>query len=149
MPFADEFRRCMKLPRERDVVETFVITSINVSVQNLLEGVYEFPVKIVVTGTGGKKEVLKAFKPVFSKVISLFTQYGSLYQCRGGKLEVEGLGPKTFKITTTGIGCRVYPRQELEAFLQYIKEITNMGDMLNTEQIIASYLEYYKKKVHC
>ena len=148
MPFADQFQRCMKIPYAGEMVNKFLVQSIKVSHQNLFDGVYSFPIELVVIGDGDKKKVLEEFNPIFNKVISLYTQYGSLYQCRGGKLEIETIAPKTFKITTTGIGNRIYPEHELEAFIQFLKDLTGLHD-LNSDAIITTYLNHYKKILQC
>ena len=148
MPFVDQFRRCMNLPNERNVVENFLVQSINVSHRNLHDGVYIFPTELLVIGEGGKADAIKVFKPVFDKRISLFTEYGSLYQCRYEKPEIETVAPKKFKITATGIGCRIYPKQELDAFIQFLKESTGFTE-LNSTAIISTYLNYYQKILQC
>lgn len=148
MPFADQFQRCMNLPHEGEVLNDFLVQSIKISHRNLLDGVYFFPIELIVIGEGGKQDLLKAFKPVFTKVISLFTEYGNLYQCRNHKLQIEKIAPKTFRLTTTGIGCRIYPKQELEAFIQFLKDSTGFFE-LNSEVLIASYLDSYQKKLQC
>ena len=148
LPFADKFQRCMKLPHEGDIVGNFLVKSIKVNHRNLFDGVYSYPVEIVVIGEGGKQGVSRTFKPFFNKVISLFSGFGALYQCRGGKLEIETVAPKTYKIVTTGIGCRIYPKQELEAFMQFLKDSTGLSE-LNSDVIITTYLEYYQKILQC
>lgn len=149
MPFAEQYYRCMKLPQEGQIVEgKLLIQSIKVTQQNLLDGIYSFPIEIVVIGDSDKKKVSELFKPFFNKVVSLYTEYGSLYQCRGGKLEVETIAPKTFKVTTTGIGNRIYPKHELEAFIQFLKDYTGFHE-LNAEVIINTYLNYYKENLKC
>lgn len=148
MPFAEQFQRCMKLPHEGEMIEKFLVQTIKVSHKNLLDGVYSFPVEVIIIGEGGKQEVVKVFKPIFNKVISLYTEYGNLYQCRTEKLDVESIAPKTFKLTTTGIGCRIYPKKELEAFIQFLKVYTGFM-ALNADAIITTYLDYYQKSLQC
>lgn len=148
MPFAEQYHRCMKLPQKGEMIGRFLVQTIRVTHQNLLDGVYSFPTELVVIGDGDIKTVLESFNPIFNKVISLYTQYGSLYQCRGGKLEIEIIAPKTFKITTTGIGNRIYPKHELEAFIQFLKDYTGFQE-LNADVILTTYLNYYKEKLQC
>lgn len=148
MPFSEQFHRCMKLPYEGEMVNKFLVQSIKISHQNLLDGIYSFPIQLTVIGEEGIQEVQKSFKPIFTKIISLFTEYGSLYQCRCEKLEIKTIAPKTYFITTTGIGVRIYPKQELEAFIQFLKEYTGFFE-LNSEAIITTYLNHYKKALQC
>ena len=148
MPFADKFQRCMKLPHEGDIVGNFLVKSIMVSHRNFFDGVYSYPVEIVVIGEGGKLGVSKTFRPFFNKVISLFSGFGALYQCRCGKLEIETLAPKTYKLVTLGIGCRIYPKQELEAFMQFLKDSTGLTE-LKSDIIISTYLDFYQKSLQC
>lgn len=100
MPFADQFHRCMNLPNKGDMIESFFVQDSKITQRNLHDGVYDFPIELIVVGEadGGKQGVLQAFKPFFTKVISLYTQYGSLYQCRCEKLSIETLAPKHLKL---------------------------------------------------
>ena len=148
MPFAEQFQRCMKLPHDGDMIDKFLVQSIKISHHNIFDGVYNFPVEVVIIGDSGKQDVLKKFKPIFNKVISLFTEYGSLYQCRCEKLEINMIAPKTYKLTTTGIGYRIYPKQELEAFIQFLKDSTGLYEF-NSEVLITTYLDHYRKILKC
>lgn len=146
MPFADQFHRCMNLPNKGDMINTFFVQDTKITQRNLHDGVYDFPIELVVVGesVGGKQGVLQTFKPFFTKIVSLYTQYGSLYQCRCEKLVIENIAPKTYKIATMGIGCRIYPRQELESFMKFLKESTGFTE-LQSDAIITAYLSYYQK----
>ena len=150
MPFADQFQRCMKLPRKGDVIENFLVENSSITHRNMLDGVYFFPVELIVIGErkNGKQNIKEVFKPIFEKVSSLFTEYGSLYQGRYEKLEIQLLAPKTYKLTTTGIACRIYPKQELESFIQFLKQYTGSYE-LNADVIIRMYLNYYQKILQC
>lgn len=148
LPFAEQFHRCMKLPHDGEMVDKFLIQSCKVSHRNIFDGVYSFPIELVIIGEGGKQDVSIVFKPIFQKVISLYTEYGNLYQCRCEKLVIQLIAPKTYKITTTGIGCRIYPKKELEAFIQFLKEYTGFFE-LNSDAIISTYLDHYQKILQC
>ncbi len=150
MPFAEQFHRCMMLPNKGDTIDQFYIQSIKIDHRNIHDGVYDFPIELIVIGEthGGKNSVLSLFRPIFNKVISLYTHYGSLYQCRCEKLQIEMVAPKTYKISTIGIGCRIYPKRELESFMNFLKDSTGFME-LNSEAIITAYLDYYQKVLQC
>ncbi len=147
MPFASEYRRGMGFPKEGEVVAGFSVESVRVEHVSVSRGRYEYPTEIIVKGKGGKMKVRKAFRKFFDTRKTLFSGYGNPYQCMPGKMEIEGLDEGRFSIKARGTCVRVYLRDELNRFIQYLLEnryLANRMDNAERQHMIEDYLKKYQ-----
>lgn len=146
LPFAKKFKKCMELPEEGDFVEGFSVESIKVGHIGLHQGIYEYPTQLIVKGKGGKLGVRKAFKPIFDKISTTFSGYGTPYQCRGTKIQVKRLEEGKYLIKVHGVCTRVFLKEELIKFIQYLREnqyLDKKRDSSTAEQITEDYINKY------
>ena len=149
MPFADKFRATMAFPVVGDQIGGFRIEEVEVDHVGIGGGRYEYPVRIVARGKGGKQGIKSAFKELFSAINTTFSGYGNPYQCRLDKMEVEGLGENRYCIDAKGTGVRIYLEKELARFLRYINKTRtpgNLGQMAESDAV-AEYMKLYQSEV--
>ena len=149
MPFADKFRATMAFPVVGDQIGGFRIEEVEVGHIGIGGGRYEYPVRIVVQGKGGKQGIKSAFKELLSAINTTFSGYGNPYQCRIDKIEIEGLGENRYCIAAKGTGVRIYLEKELERFLGYINEIKAHGNLgeLAVSDTVEDYMKLYQSEV--
>jgi hypothetical protein len=146
MPFAGEFREAMGFPRAGDIVGGFVIQELSVRHEGMGAGRYEYPIELVLAGKGGKEGVRRALKGLFSRRMTLFTEFGNPYQCSVGSIAVEGLGEGLYRVTARGIGNRVHLREELIRFMGYLGASGAPGpaaDPTDAGRIADEYMRRY------
>lgn len=146
MPFSRKFQNGMGFPKEDQVIDGFTVESVSVSHINISDGHYEYPTEIVVRGKGSTNKVRKTFKEFFKTKRTLFSGYGNPYQCRHGKMVVQSLGNCRFSITARGTCVRIYLRDELVRFMEYLyenKQFTDDADKSERETTIADYMKKY------
>ena len=110
----------MNLPNDGDRIEGFVVESCEIAHAPSGYGRYEYPIDIVVSGVGGQQGVRRAFRELFSRIKTTFSGYGNAYQLRFGKMEIESLGERRYRIHGNGLGARVYLRKEIGRFVEYL-----------------------------
>lgn len=146
MPFAGEYREAMGFPVAGDTVGGFLIEEFRVSHEGAGPGRYEYPIEVVVSGKGGKEGVRQALKPVFSRRMTIFTEFGNPYQCTGGRMDVESLGEGRYRVKARGIGTRVHLKEELMRFLGHLEASGVRGPSADTADragIVDGYLRRY------
>ena len=149
MPFADKFRATMAFPVVGDQIGGFRVEEVEVGHVGIGGGRYDYPVRIVVHGKGGKQGIKSAFKDLFSAINTTFSGYGNPYQCRIDKMEVEGLGENRYCIAAKGSGVRIYLEKELERFLRYLienKAPAGLGEMAESDAV-EKYMKLYQSEV--
>ena len=146
MPFAKKFRFTMRLPDAGDDIDGFTVESCTVEHAPSGYGRYEYPVEIVLKGKGGRQAVRNALKHLLTPVKSTFSGYGNAYQLRFGKMEVESLGDRRYRVHGVGLGARVFLKKELLRFCEFLTDNAYLSPPAsNTKQnIIDKYLEEYQ-----
>ena len=146
MPFADKFRATMDFPVVGDNIGGFLVESVDVGHVGAGGGRYEYPVRIVVKGKGGKQGVKTAFKEIFAAVKTTFSGYGNPYQCWILKMEIEGLGDCRYCIQALGAGARIFLEKELEKFFQHVTDFPPRRSS-NNSTVVAEYMKVYQAEV--
>lgn len=137
----------MGFPKEGQIVDGFTVESVSVNHINITGGYYEYPTEIIVKGEGNKKAVRKTFSKFYRDRRTLFSGYGNPYQCRHGKIEIQSLGNSRFSITAQGTCVRVYLRDELVRFLEYLYEKKPFPDDLDRAEREKTVSDYMKKYI--
>ena len=145
MPFSSKFRNGMGFPKEGQVIDGFTVESVSVSHINISRGHYEYPTEVIVRGQGNANAARRTFKEFYRARRTLFSGYGNPYQCRHGKMMVQGLGDCRFSITTRGTCVRVYLRNELARFLEYLSRNNQLSTEVECETTVAEYMKEYVK----
>lgn len=148
MPFAGEFRQAMPFPREGSTLDDLVVELVQVEHVGAGDGRYEYPVQIIMRGTGGKDGVRRALRPLAAARRTVFSEFGNPYQCSVGRFEVESLGGGRYRATARGVGVRVRLREELERFMGSLaaegRLAPGAGD---ATALVAEYLRRYQDEV--
>jgi hypothetical protein len=142
MPFAGEFREAMGFPVAGDTVEGFRIEELGVRHEGMGAGRYEYPIELTVAGKGGKEGVRRALKGLFSRRMTIFTEYGNPYQCSVGSMAIESLGEGRYRVTARGVGNRVHLREELIRFLGCLDAAALTGPR-DAPGVVEEYLRRY------
>lgn len=144
MPFATEFWAAMELPFPGDVLGGFEVELIDVQHQGVGDGRYEYPVRIVLKGKGGKQGVRSALRALFNARRTTFSEYGNPYHCWLGRPDVERLGNERYEVRARGTGVRIYLQEELLRFCRYLESegVSTKGAPLLTE-LLGIYMERY------
>lgn len=137
MPFSRKFQNGMGFPKEDQVIDGFTVESVSVSHINI---------SARARGKGSTNKVRKTFKEFFKTKRTLFSGYGNPYQCRHGKMKVQSLGNCRFSITARGTCVRIYLKDELVRFMEYLyenKQFPDDADKSEWETTIADYMKKY------
>ena len=134
----------MRIPDPGGQIGGFVVESCDVGHQSRTDGIYDYPIRIVLTGTGGQQAVRKAIREHLSRGRTTFSGYGNPYQLRFGRFEVERLGDRRYLVTASGVGFRFDLDRELRRFARFAE----MHGTEANETLIDQYLEAYGKDVH-
>ena len=148
MPFSRKYRTGMGFPEEGQVVNGFTVESVSVSHVGVNAGRYEYPFEIIVKGEGNANKVKATFKEFFKTRRILFSGYGNPYQCQHGKIEIKDLGDGRFSIKARGACVRVYLKDELQRFAEYLSKkgcIMDRKDGKEWMDIIEEYMKQYEK----
>ena len=149
MPFAGEFRDAMGFPVAGDVVGGFRVEAVHVDHAGAGPGRYEYPTELVVLGKGGKDGVRRAFKELFARRRTIFSEYGNPYQCSCGRMEVQSQGEGRYRIASRGVGARVHLIEELGRFLEYLARAGHLDKAAQAsgpEMIVTDYLRLYQQE---
>ncbi len=149
MPFAKKFQAMVDFPFAGDVVDGFMVESVDVRVVRGGSGGYIYGVRMVLRGPGGQQGVRRALKRMLASHPLTFSGYGNPYQLwfRKPTLHIESLGDKRYAVQVDGSGVRIYIDRELTRFLAYLEEagITlTQDDQLARDAIVETYLEEYR-----
>jgi len=145
MPFSSKFRNGMGFPKEGQAIDGFTVESVSVSHINISDGHYEYPTEIIVRGQGNADTVRRTFREFYRARRTLFSGYGNAYQCRHGKMIVQGLGDCRFSIRARGTCVRVYLRNELARLLEYLSRNDRLPTEVECETTVAEYMKEYVK----
>jgi len=150
MPFADKFRAMMDFPFPGDMLEDFLVESVDVSHHGGSAGIYCYDVRMVLRGPGGQQGVRSALKALLSSHPTTFSGYGNPYQLWFGKPEIESLGDKCYELRVEGGRARTYLQDDLERFLDYLaaKGLTSIGHQPAAQaERVETYLEQYRAEI--
>ncbi len=143
MPFANKYRFTMRIPEPGGRIGDFVVESCDVGHEGRTDGIYDYPIRIVLSGAGGQQAVRKTIREQLSRGRTTFSGYGNPYQLRFGRFEVESLGDRRYLVTACGVGFRFDLERELRRFAQFAQ----MNGVTANEALIERYLEAYSRDV--
>ncbi|UCE13841.1 MAG: hypothetical protein JSV04_01375 [Candidatus Heimdallarchaeota archaeon] len=146
MPFAKKYSKHMKLPKEGEFIDNFLIELVKIEHIAMGSGKYEYPTEMIVSGKGGKKQVKDVFKKLFDQRITLFSGYGNPYQCQGGRMEIESLGERKYKIKARGSCVRFFLKRELYEFLLFLVKNDYLPEKIDEKKLIEDYIKIYHRK---
>jgi hypothetical protein len=150
MPFAKKFRAMMGFPFAGDTVGGFTVERVDVRDEPRSSGQYAYAVHMTLRGPGGQQGVRRALKALFSSHPMTFSGYGNPYQLWFGKPEIESLGDKRYAVRVEGAGARVFLKDELHRFLEYLDEEGQLAtgpDQAARETLVETYLERYRAEI--
>lgn len=148
MPFAAKFWAAMEIPFPGDVIGGFKVEYVDVLHHGIGDGRYEYPVRMILRGKGGKQGVRNALKELFGAKRTTFSGFGNPYHCWVGKSVVESLGEQRYEVKTRGIGVRIFLRRELERFYHHLKaEGHTAGDDSTLKDLLNIYMDAYMKGI--
>ena len=106
MPFAEKFKKTMGFPKAGYLVGGFMIEQVEAGHVGVGSGRYEYPIRIIVQGKGGRQGVRNAFRELFTARRTTFSGYGNPYQLWIGKMEVASLGESLYELIARGAGVK-------------------------------------------
>ena len=138
----------MEIPFPGEELGGFVVEYVDVQHQGSGGGRYEYPVRLILQGKGGKQGVRNALRNSFSESRTTFSGYGNPYHCRMAKWTVESLGDQRYEVKAQGIGVRIFLRRELDRFYQHLKsEGVAVVDGSGLKDLIEAYMDEYLKGI--
>jgi hypothetical protein len=147
MPFAKEFQRVMNLPGVGDEVGGFKIERFEIRHRPIGSSRYEYPVEYELHGIGGVQGVKKALKPITSQKLSTFSGFGTPYQLKFGRVEVEALGDRRYAAHLVGMGVGFDLKRELMQFAAFVRKEKLPIASEEIEGTIVEYIAEYKLDV--
>lgn len=150
MPFAKKFRAMMDFPFAGETIGDFVVESVDVRDVPGDMGRYQYAVRLVLQGVGGRQGVQRALKEMLNTHCTTFSGYGNPYQLWFGKPEIESLGDKRYEVKVRGAGSRIYLEEELVRFLAYLHQTGRLvegTDRDEREASVEAYLDGYKAEI--
>ena len=103
---------------------------------------------MVLRGKGGRQGVRNALRDLLRARTTTFSGFGNPYHCGFGRYEVTSLGEQRYEVIVRGIGVRVFLREELERFCQYLDEAGALsGSGPASTSLLDAYMEAYMRGV--
>jgi hypothetical protein len=143
VPFAGKYQFTMRIPEAGGRISGFTVEQCTVGHTERGDGTIEYPVSMVLAGSGGRQGVRKAVREHFRRGHTTFSGYGNPYQLLFGRFEVESLGGSRYRVTARGIGVRIDLERELHRFVAYARLTGRPID----DELIAAYLADYRRDV--
>ena len=148
MPFAAKFWAAMEIPFPGDDIGDFAVEHVDVKHLSFGDGCYEYPIRMILRGKGGKQGVRSALRELFSANRTTFSGFGNPYHCRFGKSAVESLGDRRYEVKVKGIGVRIFLRRELERFCRHLEaERYSAGNNSTLEDLLHIYMDAYMRDI--
>lgn len=148
MPFAMKFMAMMELPLAGETLGGLLVESITVGHEGRADGLYAYPLRMVLSGPGGVKAAVRAAKALCKKRCTTFSGFGTPYHMWFNKPQIEDLGGGRCLVTAEGSGTRVHLGADLERFCARLAEQGLLpGSAEEHAALIERYLEAYRSEV--
>jgi hypothetical protein len=148
MPFAAKFWAAMELPFPGDAIGGFEVEHVQVEHHALGGGRYDYPVRLVLKGKGGKQGARKALRDILAARRTTFSGFGNPYQCWIDNVDIQSLGDQRYEVRARGIGVRIYLRKELERFWDLLAAEGRISiGQEDRAAYLDSYMEEYMKGI--
>ena len=138
----------MEIPFPGDRLGNFEVEFVNVQHHALGGGRYDYPVRMILRGKGGKQGARNSLREILGAKRTTFSGYGNPYQCWIDKVEIDSLGNQRYEVTARGIGVRIYLRKELGRFTRLLEAGgLTAGDPVRLQRFLDTYMEDYLQQI--